>query len=88
MHVGADLSKASGRRRRFSNEIGPAIARIRYRRGLTQDQVAARAQIAGYDINRQTIANLESRRVRVTDRHVAMLVRILKCSLEELFGNA
>jgi transcriptional regulator with XRE-family HTH domain len=68
-----------------ANDIGHNLAKIRFRRKLTQDQLAARLQIAGYDMTRQVVANLESRRRIATDRHITGLVKVLRCSLDELF---
>ena len=67
------------------NDVGPSVARLRYQLGLTQDQVAARAQCAGFKLTRQTLANIESRRCRVTDRQIMILARILGCQFIDLF---
>ena len=68
-----------------ANDIGHHLAKIRFRRGLTQDQLAARLQIAGSDMTRQVVANLESRRQTATDRQIRALAKVLRCTLDELF---
>ncbi len=69
----------------WANDIGPNLARLRLRRGLTQEQFAAQLQVLGYDFSRQVIANIESRRRRVFEDHLRAFIRVLRCTLDELF---
>lgn len=67
------------------NLIGPQVARIRYARGMTQDELAAKCQVAGLDISRSTLAKIEAQIRCATDYDVWQLSRILRVSMEELF---
>lgn len=74
--------------KRWANNIGPHLTRIRRRRGLTQEQLAAKLQINESDMTRQVVANIEARRRRVYEDHFRALVKVLRCDLNELFfGN-
>jgi transcriptional regulator with XRE-family HTH domain len=54
-------------------------------RGLTQEQLAAKLQIHGSDMTRQVIANIEARRRRVYEHQIRLLMKVLRCTLDELF---
>lgn len=71
--------------RRWANDIGHNLAKLRMQRGLTQEQLAAKLQINGADISRQVLANIESRRRRVNEQQIRALLKVLRCSLDELF---
>ena len=71
--------------KRWANNIGPHLTRIRRRRGLTQEQLAARLQIGESEMTRQVVANIEARRRRVYEDHLRGLVKVLRCDLNELF---
>lgn len=71
--------------KRWANDIGPNVRRLRLRRGLTQEQLAAKLQISGSDISRQILANIESRRRRVYEYQLRALIKVLRCTLDELF---
>lgn len=81
-----DPPKKAGRNvKRWANEIGPNLRKIRLRRGLTQEQLAARLQIAEADMTRQVVANIEARRRRVYENHIRGIIKVLRCDLNELF---
>lgn len=71
--------------RHWANDIGHNLAKLRMQRGLTQEQLAAKLQISGADISRQVLANIESRRRRVNEQQIRALMKVLRCSLDELF---
>lgn len=71
--------------KRWANNIGPHLTRIRLRRGLTQEQLAAKLQIGESNMTRQVVANIEARRRRVYEDHIRHLVKVLRCDLDELF---
>ncbi len=53
--------------------------------GLSQEALAARLQVAGWDITRAGLSKIESRIRRVNDAEVLVLARVLKCDLKDLF---
>jgi transcriptional regulator with XRE-family HTH domain len=56
-------------------------------RGLTQEQLAAKCQIAGLDISRSTLAKIEAGLRCATDHDVWVIAKILKVPLAELFSK-
>ena len=71
--------------KRWANEIGPYLRKIRMRMGLTQEQFAARLQLKESDMTRQVVANLESRRRQVFEHHIRAIIKVTHCTLDELF---
>lgn len=73
--------------RKNQNVIGPALLKMRLKKGWSQEQAAVKAQCAGLDFTRQMIANMEIRRRGVSDRRLVDLVRLYGCSFDELFPD-
>jgi len=71
--------------KRWANDIGPNVRKLRIRLGLTQEQLAAKLQINGSDMTRQVVANIEARRRRVYEHQIRLLMKVLHCTLDELF---
>lgn len=67
------------------NLIGPAVRRMRVELGLTQEALAARCQVAQWDVSRETLSKIEARLRRVNDAEVRMLAHILGCGIQDLF---
>jgi transcriptional regulator with XRE-family HTH domain len=67
------------------NLVGPQIRRARYRLGLSQAELAARCQMAGLDISRATLGQIEIRFRYVTDEELCMIASVLKSSPNELY---
>ncbi len=64
--------------RRFRNCIGPQVRTRRIANGLTQDQLAARLQLAGlHNFDRVTLAKIESQLRSVYDFELALIAREL-----------
>ena len=74
--------------KRWANDIGPNVTKLRLRRGLTQEQLAAKLQISGADMSRQVVANIEARRRRVYEDQIRGLVKVLRCTFDELFFSS
>lgn len=67
------------------NIIGGNIKRIRKEKGWTQDQLAAKCNLVGFNISRGTLAKIESRVRRVVDSEVELLARALRVEINALF---
>lgn len=67
------------------NILGPKLRQVREERGWTQDQVAAKCQVLGFDLTRGTLAKIESRVRAVSDHEIPYLAKVLRCSIESLF---
>ena len=61
------------------------MRRHRSTAGLTQDELAARLQVSGWDISRTGLAKVESGLRLVIDAELIVLGRVLGCSPLELF---
>lgn len=66
------------------NVVGPQLRRLRSQRGLSQPQLAAECQRKGWDIGRDTIANIEGQRRWVADFELLLLARVLKTNVGSL----
>jgi transcriptional regulator with XRE-family HTH domain len=69
------------------NIIGRRLARIRYARGLSQADLAARLNRLGWETaTRFVIAKIEASSRGVTDKEVVLLAKALKSTVAELFA--
>jgi len=67
------------------NIIGPQLRKLRYERGLTQEQFAAQLTVKGFDITRGTLSKIEAQVRCVTDIEVLALAKAAKVSLGSFF---
>jgi len=67
------------------NLVGPQIRKLRYVRGWSQNLLAAKLQILGWDIDRVCVAKIESRLVHVDDYELLYFARVFNVSSAELF---
>jgi len=70
---------------KYYNIIGPQVRRIRYARQWSQSKLAAKLQLAGWDISRAGLSKIEARLKFVLDRELEYLVEVLRVELKELF---
>lgn len=70
---------------RRRNVIGPQIRKLRYGRGWSQEQLAARLQLAGLDISRTALAKIESGKQVVLDFQVLYFRRVFKADSDDLY---
>lgn len=74
----------------YNNRCNLCGAQVRKRReqlGLTQEQLAARMQVKGVQINQKAVSRIETGDRVVTDYELAALAQILTVSLESLLYN-
>lgn len=67
------------------NITGKTVRKLRVGQELTQDAFAARCQLQGWDLSRETLAKIEGGVRRVNDAEVYMLARVIGCPVEDLF---
>ena len=60
------------------NVIGPELCRLRVRVGLSQEELAAKCQLRGWDITRLTITRIEARARLVADYEILLLAEVLR----------
>src|SRR5216684_4292478 len=65
--------------------VGPQVRKLRYRAGISQEEMAARCQRAGLDISRSTLAQIEIRFRYVSDEELYILARALNVSPNDLY---
>jgi transcriptional regulator with XRE-family HTH domain len=65
--------------------IGRQVRKWRMKKGWSQEKFAAKLQLRGWNISRDSLASLESQRRRVPDCEILYLARVLGIRLEDLF---
>jgi len=73
--------------RRFRNASGPRIRKARDARGWTQEDLAAKLQLAGLDFDRVTVAKVESQIRTLRDFELIVIAHALGVSMEDLAGG-
>jgi transcriptional regulator with XRE-family HTH domain len=68
-----------------ANIVGPQIRKARYQLGLSQEQLTARCQLAGLDISRSTLAQIETRVRFVSDEELLILASVLNVGTDDLY---
>jgi len=68
-----------------ANIVGPQVQKRRYELGLTQERLAARCQLHGFDISRGTLSQIEARLRCVTDSELFLLSKVLRVTADSLF---
>lgn len=71
----------------LQNLVGPAVRKLRYRRGWTQAILTARCARAGWDIHDSTIGKIESQFRCVSDKELIFLAQALEVKLQDLFPD-
>ena len=66
------------------NMIGPKVKRVREELGWTQEKLALKCQLAGFDASRVTVAQIELGYRKVSDIEFALIARALKVTLQDL----
>lgn len=53
--------------------------------GLSQEALAAKLQLAGWDLTRAGLSKIEARLRRVTDAELVVFSRVLQCAVGDLY---
>lgn len=67
------------------NLIGPAVRKFRNQKNWTQEALAARLQVEGWDVSRESVAKLEAQFRRAPDCELLFLAKVLGVEVIELF---
>ena len=70
---------------RKANVIGQNVAKFRYQRNWTQEELVAKLQLLGCYMTRDILANIETQRRIVTDIHVRFFAEAFGVSITELY---
>lgn len=65
--------------------VGNNIRELREKRGITQDQLAARLQVNGCDITRSALAKIEVGQRHLYPDEVILLKTLLSATYDEIF---
>jgi transcriptional regulator with XRE-family HTH domain len=71
--------------RRDRNVIGPNVAKFRYQRNLTQDDLVGKLQLLGCYMTRNILASIETQRCPVTDKQIEFFAHVLGVKEGDLF---
>lgn len=69
------------------NVIAMPLRLMRVQKRVTQQELAARMQVLGVNIDQQAISNIENNKRIVTDYELACFCRALRCTEAELLGE-
>jgi transcriptional regulator with XRE-family HTH domain len=71
--------------KKYRNLVGPQIRRLRYAQGWSQNALATKLQLLGWDIDRVGVAKIESRLVHANDYKLLCFAKALNVALTDLF---
>lgn len=67
------------------NIVGPQVRKLRYQQGMTQEALAARCGVLGWDLSRATLAKIEAQLRCVTDAELEILAGALKVEIAAVY---
>jgi transcriptional regulator with XRE-family HTH domain len=67
------------------NVIGPQVRKFRTQKGWTQNQLALRLQLLGWDTSRESVTRLECQGRRAPDLELFVVARVLGVRVDDLF---
>ncbi len=65
--------------------IGPQVRALRLRKGWTQDRLATKLQLLGWDTSREAVTRLERQARRVPDLELFVIAKALGVKTDDLF---
>ncbi|MDO5397917.1 MAG: helix-turn-helix transcriptional regulator [bacterium] len=68
----------------YDREVGLRIRAYRMERRLTQDQLAAKLQVNGYDLTRGAVAKIESGQRHIYLYELKAIKEVLRVSFDDL----
>lgn len=71
----------------MKNVIGKQVKRIREKAGLSQEQLAIRLEMAGWQVDRFLISKIERGERQILDTEVLLIAKALKVTVASLFGT-
>lgn len=70
---------------RHLNLIGPQIRKLRFQQDWSQNDLAIKLQLIGFDVDRSTVAKIEARLVWVGDWQIFYFTRVFKVEIDDLY---
>jgi len=69
------------------NVIGPQVRKFRTQKGWTQNQLALKLQLLGWDTSRESVTRLENQSRRIVDLELFVLAKVLGVKADNLFSR-
>ena len=69
------------------NIVGSCVRRFRIQADLSQDALAAKLQVNGWDLSRAGLSKIEAGLRRVNDAELWVLAKTLRCQLTGLYPS-
>ncbi len=69
------------------NIIGGQLRLLRYQKGFTQNELAAKCCLAGFDVSRGTLAKIEAKMRCVNDKELLMLAKAIGVTVDKLYPS-
>ena len=69
----------------IEKKIGQNIRKLRDKRNMTQENLAAKLQLEGCDITRSAVAKIEVGQRHLYPDEILLIKRILKVSFDDIF---
>lgn len=66
------------------NVIGPQVRKLRTQKGWSQEHLAVRLQLTGWDVSRNAVTTLENQQRRVPDLELFVLAKVLGVKADDL----
>jgi transcriptional regulator with XRE-family HTH domain len=67
------------------NIVGPVIRSMRMDAGLSQEKLALKVQLSGWDLSRGGLSKIEAQLRRVNDAELLVISRALGCEIQDLY---
>jgi len=67
------------------NVVGPQVRKARESKGWTQDELAVKVQLFGWDTSRVSVTKLENQKRRVPDVELYVFAKVLGVTADDLF---
>lgn len=71
----------------MNNVVGKYIKKIREKQNLTQEQLAIRIEMSGWQVDRFVVSKIERGDRQVSDIEAQLIAKVLKVSVASLFGE-
>jgi transcriptional regulator with XRE-family HTH domain len=72
-------------RTRQLNVVGPQVRKLREQKGWSQDELAVKLQLFGWDTSRLSVTRLENQERRVPDVELFVFAKVLGVTTDNLF---
>jgi transcriptional regulator with XRE-family HTH domain len=69
------------------NAVGPVIRKLRNQQGWTQEELAAKLQLKGWDCTRSWLAKIEAQQVYVKDFELLYFCAVFGRHLDDLYSS-